>query len=254
MKQFILALALAASAFGQDGITCFPACNSNSIGPVAVTGTPSAGMVPTATSPTAATWQAPSSGGGTEHFTRTCPVRSAGVVYQNTSGFTMLVAAPGYSSYGRRVHRGLHWRHKQPPRPSCMRAPISPTGTPSQFSFWVPNNDDYEVTSLAGTPVSFNWCEYTLSNGTMTFSGDVHGSRAQTTNYQNTSGGAMFVTVIENGSTSQSCQGFSDSTTTPTTMIWSSIVQSTGLHDSDVGSQQLLVSRRRKCIDLGSMV
>ncbi|HEX4138375.1 MAG TPA: hypothetical protein VHY84_27440 [Bryobacteraceae bacterium] len=56
MKRFLPAfLAFAALALGQGG--SFPAPSGGGLGPVVLSGTPSTGQVPTATSPTAATWQ-----------------------------------------------------------------------------------------------------------------------------------------------------------------------------------------------------
>lgn len=100
-------------------------------------------------------------------------------------------------------------------------------GFGTNFYFMVPNNYYYELSGSGITPEA--WVEWQINTGTVTFSGELSGSRALSTVYQNTSGNAMLVLAdlssVGGGTT---IQAISDSNASPSDVVWQSDGVSSG--------------------------
>jgi hypothetical protein len=97
----------------------------------------------------------------------------------------------------------------------------SNSGFGTNFTFMVPNNFYYEVTISGGAAET--WIEAELITGTVIFSGELSGSRALSTVYQNTTGNAKLVLVdLASVGSGTTIQVLSDATVTPSAVVWQS--------------------------------
>jgi hypothetical protein len=144
-------------------------------------------------------------------------------VYQNTSGQPMLVI--GYATVSTPFTAQVSALCDSSATPSTVVMEWTPGGSATfdltPFAFMVPNNDYYEI-SCSGTAVLTSCTEWVINSGSVAFSGELSGSRALSTVYQNTSGNAMLVVVDVSGigGTSTTITGFSDSSATPSSVVW----------------------------------
>ena len=89
-------------------------------------------------------------------------------------------------------------------------------GASNPCMFVVMPGNYYKIT---GTALQ-SWNEYLFNTGTISASGDLVGSKALSTNYQNTGSGFRIVEVVISGASSgANISVFSDTTTTPTTLV-----------------------------------
>jgi hypothetical protein len=149
--------------------------------------------------------------------------RAINTVYQNTTGQPIIV-------FGWMVgnNNDLQAVTDASPTPSTVVLDqYAQSGFGTNFFFMVSNNDYYELICVGGTSVA--WVELEIITGSVTFSGELSGSRSLSTVYQNTSGGAMLVLVdlssVGGGTT---IQGISDAGASPTNVVWQSDGVSTG--------------------------
>lgn len=168
-------------------------------------------------------FSAPSGGGGgslASLFSKklyTTSQRALGSVYQNTTGQPLIVM--GWVGSGGSTLTVVCDSGSSPT--TVVVEQDSSSGFGTNFMFIVPNNDYYEVTCSGGSAVA--WAELEIITGTVTFSGELSGSRALNTVYQNTSGKAMMAVIdlssVGGGTT---IQGISDSGSSPTDVVWQS--------------------------------
>lgn len=167
----------------------------------------------------------PAGGGGgggsaSSLFTKTLfttSQRALGSVYQNTTGLPIIVM--GWVSGGGSTLTAVCDSGSTPT--TVVVEQDSSGGFGTNFMFIVPNNDYYEVTSSGGSAVA--WAELQIITGTVTFSGELSGSRTIGTTYQNTSGKAVMAVIdlssVGGGTT---IQGISDSGSSPSDVVWQS--------------------------------
>lgn len=143
--------------------------------------------------------------------------RTIGTVYQNTTGQPIIVC--GWIVGNNNNLQALCDSSATPT--TVVLDQFATAGFGINFLFMVPNNDFYEITCSGGTAEA--WVELEIITGTVTFSGELSGSRALSTVYQNTSGKAMLVLVDLSGvGTGTTIQGISDSNAAPTDVVWQS--------------------------------
>jgi parallel beta-helix repeat protein len=143
--------------------------------------------------------------------------RVLGNIYQNTTGQPLVVM--GWVGSGGSTLTAVCDSSSSPS--TVIVEQDSSGGFGTNFMFIVPNNDYYEVTSSGGSLAG--WVELEILTGTVTFSGELSGSRALSTVYQNTSGKAMMVVVdLASVSGGTTIQGISDAGASPTAVVWQS--------------------------------
>jgi hypothetical protein len=165
---------------------------------------------------------ASSGGGGSAVLTRgnynsgAAGGRAYTTIYQNTSSFPMLVVVGDGA-----LSTNLVAKSDSSATPTTvlwsMRT-FSTANVGGCGAFLVMPNHYYQVTgsSLSG------WNEYTFTKGTPTSSGNISGSRALATVYQNTSGNPMFLQVSLSGTVANTSviDIITDSSATPTTTLY----------------------------------
>jgi hypothetical protein len=156
--------------------------------------------------------------------------RLTGVVYQNTTGHPILVCQYTYPAAGNLT---MTAKSDSNPAPTTIVA----SGTTENGStcsvtlvFFVLPGNYYTVTVSSGASTTVAcWREFILQRGTFTDSGDIVGSRALSTVYQNTGTSPIFVSANITGvSANSACQGLSDSTPSPTNVIHPNTQSSSG--------------------------
>jgi hypothetical protein len=149
--------------------------------------------------------------------------RALGTVYQNTTGQPIIVQ--GWMVGGGSTLTAVSDSSATPTTVILEQDTSGGFGT--NFTFMVASNNYYELTASGGTAVS--WTELKINNGSVTFSGELSGSRALTTVYQNTSGFAKLVVADLSGvGAGTVIQVLSDTSATPTTVVWQSAGVVTG--------------------------
>jgi hypothetical protein len=164
------------------------------------------------------------SGGGsgaTSLFTKTyftSSSRALGTVYQNTTGKPIIVMG-SVSQSGSNILTAYCDSSSSPTTVVNEQLCSFGSGSGLVFLFLVPNNYYYKVAASGASWIT--WVEWTILSGSVTFSGELSGSRALSTVYQNTSGNAMLVCVDVSGvGASVAVTGLSDATSTPSTVVW----------------------------------
>jgi hypothetical protein len=136
--------------------------------------------------------------------------------YQNTSGKDMLVFV-SYTQTGTTTVQALS--DGSTPPTTVVSSVSAPNANGMYLEFWVKAGDFYRVPS-AGIATVSNWIELTLTKGSITDSGDIVGSKALSTVYQNLTGSALWVAV--QFGTAGTAQFLTDASPTPATQVWSS--------------------------------
>jgi len=215
--------------------------NSNQLQGITISPTaPTTGQVLTATSSSAANWQTPSSSGVFNAFTElpiTTSSRTAGTVYQNTTGGTVLAIVVTAPSGGQQAV-GYVDSSATPTHVVCQRDAWHGPGGATTLFLMIPNNDYYEVILPSGGGIS-QWREFAIASGTITVAGDLGPSGANTrvagTTYQNTSGSPMYVlasfTNCSATGGANPLKGITDSGSSPTTVVWEDDPPSSGTAD-----------------------
>lgn len=148
----------------------------------------------------------------------TSATRALGTVYQNTTGQPIIVM--GYlSQNGSNIMTAYCDATATPSTVVNEQLNSGGTGYADCFCFIVPNNYYYKV---AATSASWGqWVEWEIISGSVTFSGELSGSRALSTVYHNTSGNAMLVVADISGiGGNVPLTGLSDSSSSPTAVVW----------------------------------
>jgi hypothetical protein len=205
--------------------------NATKISGVAVSGTPSSGQVPTATSSSTATWQTPSGGAlGAFSCSNVTSSRVINTVYQNTTGYPLWVTAVVNTVANNGTEIKLISDSSSTPTTQI-------TGTGSTFTgfgiatvlyFVVKNNDYYQVPTSAGASSIASWTECSVTKGTMSISSELSGSRVTGTAYQNTSGSPILIEVELSGAGGTVAQLLVDTSSTPTTQVWKQSIPGSG--------------------------
>lgn len=154
--------------------------------------------------------------------------RTLGTAYQNTSGKTILVMCVVQSSSTNTTLAGFT-DSSNPPTTQVAAATTNTFGganVTSSIAIFVKNNDFYKITSTGGTPSIMSTREYTITKGSITDSGDLSGSKAYATTYQNTSGSLMIVQIQIGTGGMTSAQ--SDASSPPTVQVDKASVQNSG--------------------------
>jgi hypothetical protein len=160
-----------------------------------------------------------SSSGGSSYFTRTTPSRVAGTVYQNTTGKPLMVFVECNMTNSTAQTLTAWCDSSTTPTTAVAQHWYAGSGqwAVSVF-FFVPVNYYYKVNGTSGVNVST--CVEVQMNLTLTPSSNLAGStRALSTVYQNTTGNTIFVVAQMTG-TSGNLNGYCDTTTTPSTVVW----------------------------------
>jgi hypothetical protein len=159
----------------------------------------------------------PSGGGGTTSVFTGNDVtasRTTGTVYQNATGSDMLVIA--YLNCSGSATSSVKSDSSNPP--TTVRATVAAGGSgyAAPLAFFVKSGDYY---SVSGTNISSitNWRELQITKGTLTDSGEISGSRAAGTVYQNTGATVIWVEVQVSGSAGNLATGLVGSANPPTT-------------------------------------
>jgi hypothetical protein len=152
-------------------------------------------------------------------FTWGTASRTSSTVYQNSGSFPMLVVVDFNSSGTGNVE--ILSDASNPPTTSRSKSSNS-SGASSVGIAWVLPSHFYKIIATSGSLRTVN--EYVFTKGTLTDSGDLSGSKAFATAYQNTSGKTRFV-AIEVG-TSGSATALSDAANPPTTTVMASGINS----------------------------
>lgn len=140
--------------------------------------------------------------------------RTYGSTFQNLTGQPIIVLA----SIGSATATVTMVCDASPTPTTVVGEQLSNSGFNVYFLFVVPNNFYYKVSGTAGIVLS--WVEWTIITGSVTFSGELSGSRVLGTVYQNTSGKAMFVVADISGLASTVVlSAISDSGSSPTTTV-----------------------------------
>lgn len=179
-------------------------------------------------------WITPSGGGGgggggltgtlfTNKTLFTSSGRAFSTVYQNTSAQPLIVFGSAVS--GGSVMTSVCDASATPS--TVVNEVTTASGLAGQFFFVVPPSDYYEI---SGSSIGFNsWMEMELTSGSVTFSGELSGSRALSTVYHNTRGNALLVIANLSGvSSGTTVSGISDSSATPSTVVWQMQANTTG--------------------------
>ncbi len=176
-------------------------------------------------------WAAASGGGGgTSSALSELAVatggRTAGTVYQNTTGSTMIaiiVCAPT----GGNGAVGYVDTNSSPALITSSRDAWHGPGGASTLMMVIPNNSYYKVVLPSGGSIP-QWREFGVITGSISASSDLGPSGANTrvdgTTYQNTSGSLMIIQATYTGCSATNgahpLQGITDSSATPTTLVW----------------------------------
>lgn len=152
-------------------------------------------------------------------FTYGTVTRTTGTVYQNTGSYPLLVVVDFSSSGAGNVE--ILSDASNPPTTSRSKSSNS-SGASIVGIAWVLPSHYYKIIATTGSIRTVN--EYVFKRGSMTDSGDLSGSRALGTAYQNTSGKTRFV-AIEVG-TSGSATALSDTSNPPTTVVMAAGINS----------------------------
>ena len=157
--------------------------------------------------------------------------RAVNTVYQNTTGFPILVCVYAFSNNGT-ANATFTAVSDTSPSPTALvwqgTSPNSTFGGINMVFFVLPGNY-YKVSTAVASPALGFWREYVCPVGAFSDSGDVVGSRTLGTVVQNNSANTMFVCVQVTGvTTSNLVQGISDSSPSPVNVVDSSSQTSTG--------------------------
>lgn len=164
-------------------------------------------------------------GGGSPIFNRaayTSSSRAFGTVYQNTSSFPLIVCAVDTASSAGVVA----YTDSSATPTTIVEAEYGFSGGASAVMFVVMPGNYYKVTGSTW----YAWVEFVFNAGTMSASPNLSGSRSLSTNYQNTGSGFMIVEVYVTGASNGSViTAYSDSTSTPSTIVFQMSTDSTTL-------------------------
>ena len=164
-------------------------------------------------------WSTPAGGGGgsvSSLFSKnyfSSSTRAFSTVYQNTSSQPIIVmgevSSPTLTAYVGPT--------SSPTTAVNIQSNSGGSGFSVCFCFLVPPSYYYEIVAS-----SFQvWAEFEILSGSVTFSGELSGSRSLSTVYQNTSGKAMLICAVISGiGGSVALTGISDSSSSPTTVVW----------------------------------
>jgi len=156
----------------------------------------------------------PSSTAATSAFTRTVynSTRSPNTVYQNTTGFPIIVDVSVAAS-----NQAATLLSDTSATPTTQRQGCTAQPGGCSMKTFVPNNSYYKV---SGTSITVtNWMEWTVNTSTVTDSGELSGSRVVGTTYQNTSGSCMVLSVQSTAQTGTMTANV-DASSTPTSLVF----------------------------------
>ena len=199
--------------------------NTSTYTPIATATTP--GAVPTPPNDATkvmlgnATWgSVPGGGGGgssTSSFSKvyfTTAQRAMNTVYQNLTGVDIWVQASVTGNGGN--IQVLLGATSTPATVTVEQWGASGFAVP--LAFMVPPNYYYEV---SGSSTAGTWIEWSMISGSMTYSGELSGSRTLSTVYQNTSGfGKMVVADLSGVGGGTLISVTSDSGASPSAVVW----------------------------------
>ncbi len=162
---------------------------------------------------TAASIAALASGPAPSLFTGSMLTMTPGTVYQNTTGQPVLIM--GWFLYG--ASPAVIYTDASSTPTTVVFSQSNNSSYGSAFWFIVGVNDYYQIASAGAT--IYVAAQYKLNAGAVAASGELSGSRALSTVYQNTNAYAMIVEVVLT-SASANVQVLSDSTATPAAVVW----------------------------------
>lgn len=140
--------------------------------------------------------------------------RATATVYQNATSNWLLVMVL-LNRNGTGTAQGL--TDSSNPPTTAVATMSGASSFVSYLHFFVAPGDYYEVTGTNISSVN-EWREYEITRGSITNSGDVSGSRAFNTVYQNTTSDVMFLVI--NIGTGGTTSVLSDNANPPTQAIW----------------------------------
>ena len=151
--------------------------------------------------------------------------RSAATVYQNTTGYDLLVFACVSGSGGALLWTAYVSSNSTPSTPGSGSGGGSPivnlwqNGSNALPCFFiVPNNFYYEILNSENSPTTVAWSEFQLTTGSVSYSGDLL-SQALSTVYHNTSGFAKWVVVCAALVAQTGMTAVSDASATPSAVV-----------------------------------
>lgn len=158
--------------------------------------------------------------------------RTNGVIYQNATGYPLFVALTYNNTNGNLTTTVSVDGTPNPSTIVHQYATPNDTGANGAAQFFVMPGQFYKFVysgAIGGGGV-YSWREFICQNGTMTASGDLSGSKALGTVYQNTTLGVKIVSVICTGVSALSLvQAVSDQNAAPTNIVCQKVQSSTGV-------------------------